>query len=116
MPSIQPSKIEVVKSLKDAADAAQLACEAAQAANPAADPSGDLSKLYKAEMKAAAMWSTAEKQAFNADPAVAAAQAALDAATKDIRNQLGTLKDIAQWVKALDELVNLATTVSKFFV
>jgi hypothetical protein len=67
-------------------------------------------------MAAEAIWSTAEEKALKADPAVAKAKADLDAATQDIRNNLGTLKDIAQWVQLLDGLVNLATSVGKFFV
>lgn len=112
MAHTQPSKDDVVASLAAAADAARQAYLKALAANPAAD----LSKLYKDEMTAAAIWSAAEKQALTADPAVAKAQADLDAATENIRNKLDTLKDIEQWIQVLDGLVNLATSVSKFFV
>ncbi len=112
MSHTQPSKANVVASLAAAADAARQAYLVAMAANPAAD----LSQLYNAQMAAATIWSTAEEQALSADPAVAAVQAALEAATKDIHDKLGTLKDIAQWVQVLDGLVNLATSVSKFFV
>ena len=112
MPNTQPNKVDVVASLASAADAARQAYQVALEANPAAD----LSKLYKDEMTAAAIWSTAEDQALTADPAVASAQADLDAATKNIRNNLGTLKDITEWVQLLDGLVTLATIISKFFV
>ena len=112
MPHTQPSQPDVVASLAAAADAARQAYLVALAANPSAD----LSKLYRAEMAAEALWSTAERKALIADPAVADAQASLDAATKDIRNELGTLKDIATWIQVLDGLVTLATSVGKFFV
>jgi|GEM_PF-2056851 hypothetical protein len=112
MANAKPTTADLVASLAAAADAARQAYMAALAANPGAD----LSKLYKDEMAAAAIWSDAEDKALNADPAVTAAQTALDSATKDIKNKLGTLKDIAQWTKVLDGLVNLATSVSKFFV
>jgi hypothetical protein len=112
MSHTQPSKDDVVSSLAAAAEAAHRAYMAALAANPEAD----LSELYKAEMRAAAMWSVAEDQALIADPAVEKAQKDLDEATKNIRNQLGTLKDISKWIQLLDGLVKLATTVSKFFV
>jgi len=112
MAHTQPSKDDVVASLAAAADAARQAYMAALAANPDAD----LSNLYKDEMAAAAIWSDAENKALTADPAVAAAQAELDAATKNIRDNLATLQDIVKWIQFLDELVKLATTMSKFFV
>ena len=112
MPNTQPSQADVVASLAAAKDAAEQAYSIALAANPNAD----LSKLYDAWMAAETIWSTAELHALNADAVVAKAQADLDAATKEINNNLATLKDIAQWVKLLDGLVNLATAVGKFFV
>ncbi len=113
MPDTQPSQADVVASLAAAKDAARQAYSIALAVNP--DDPG-ISKLYDAWMAAETNWSHAESLALNADPAVAKAQADLDAATKEINNNLDTLKDIAKWVQLLDGLVNLATVVSKFFV
>jgi len=107
-----PSASEIVASLGAAADAARQAYLAALAANPGAD----LSDLYKNEMVAAAIWSAAENKALNGDPKVKAVQTALDAATQNTRNKLGTLKDVAQWIDLVDGLVQLAMAVSKFFV
>jgi hypothetical protein len=109
-PGSPPTAADVVASLGAAADAARQAYWAALAANPAAD----LSQLYKHEMSAYALWSDAEDKALKNDPAVQAAQAALDAATAKVRSSLATLKDISQWLQLLDGLVNLATSVSKF--
>ena len=106
----QPTTDSVVASLAAAADAARQAYLAALAANPGAD----LSKLYKYEMAALSVWSDAENKALNNDPAVQAAQIALDKATQTIRANLATLKDITQWVRLMDGLVNLATSVGKF--
>ncbi|MFZ0053175.1 MAG: hypothetical protein WAK96_15475 [Desulfobaccales bacterium] len=113
MPDTQPSQTDVVASLAAAKDAARQAYSIALAINPDDE---NLSKLYDAWMAAETIWSTAELHALNADAVVAKAQADLDAATKEINNNLATLKDIAQWVKLLDGLVNLATAVGKFFV
>lgn len=107
----QPTTEDVVASLAAAADAARQAYLTALDANPAAD----LSELFKREMQAAAIWSDAEKKALTGDPRVKTAQAALDAATQNIRQELGTLEDIAKWIKLVDGLVNLATSVAKFF-
>ena len=108
----QPTKETVLASLASAADAAHQAYMAALAANPA----GDLKELYKKEMAAAAAWADAEKKALVNDPAVTTAQANLDSATKEIKDGLATIEDISTWMTLLDKLVNLATTVGKFFV
>lgn len=111
-PAAGPTADDVVASLASAADAARQAYLAALAANPGAD----LGTLYAKEMAAQALWSEAENKALNGNPGVKTAQAALDAATQQIRNKLGTLKDVDQWINLVDGLVQLATTVSKFFV
>ena len=107
----QPTSDTVLTSLAAAADAARQAYLAALAANPGAD----LGQLYAKEMAALAAWSGAEKKALTKDPAVAQAQADLDAATKVIRSELATIKNISTWLNLLDSLVKLATTVGKFF-
>ena len=107
-----PTAADVVQSLADAADAARQAYLTAQAANP----SSNLTQLYLDEMKAASLYSDAEDKALSNDPTTAQAQKDLDAATKNIRTKLGDLKDIAQCLAALDQLVKLATTLSKLMV
>jgi hypothetical protein len=52
---------------------------------------------------------------LNNDNAIAAAQSNLDAATQTIRNALSTIKDISTWATLANNLVQLATTVAKFF-
>jgi hypothetical protein len=111
-PVPQPSTQDVLDSLASAADAARQAYLAALDGNPGAD----LSDLYRAEMKALAIWSAAEDKALQNDPAIAAAQAELDAATQKIRSQLSTLQDVSTWLSLLNSLVQLAATVGKFFV
>jgi len=108
----QPSTQDVLDSLASAADAARQVYMAALVANPAAD----LSDLYRAEMKAAAIWAAAEDKALSNDPTIPAAQAKLDAATQGIRSELGTLKDVSTWLTVVNGLVQLAATVAKFFV
>jgi hypothetical protein len=112
-PTAPQSKAQdVLDSLASAADAARQAYLAALAANPGAD----LSDLYRAEIRATAIWSEAEVQALSNDSAVTAAQAKLDAITKDVRGQLTTLKDVGAWLNLLNSLVQLAASVAKFFV
>ncbi len=108
----QPSTQSVLDSLASAADAARQAYLAALAANPGAD----LSDLYRAEMKAMAIWSTAESKALNNDPAIAAVQANLDAATQKVRSQLSALQEVSTWLRLVNSLVQLAATVATFFV
>ena len=110
-PTPQPTTQQVLDSLASAADAARQAYMAALAANPGAN----LSSLYQAEMKATAIWSAAESKSLTNDPGIATAQASLDTATKDIRSQLATLTDIAGWLNLVNSLVQLASTVGKFF-
>jgi hypothetical protein len=107
----QPSAQDVLDSLASAADAARQAYLAALAANPGAD----LSDLYRAEMRATAIWSAAEDKALSNDPAIAAAQAKLDAITQNVRGQLATLKDVGTWLTLLNSLVHLAASVAKYF-
>jgi hypothetical protein len=111
-PAPTPNSDDVLASLGAAADAARQVYLVALAANPGADLSG----LYSAEMKALALWSVAEDKALNKDPAIASAQADLDAMTKVIRSELATIKNLSTWLTLLDNLVQLATTVGKFFV
>jgi nicotinate-nucleotide pyrophosphorylase len=110
-PAAQPNANDVLASLASAADAARQVYLVALAANPGAD----LSQLYVAEMKALALWSDAQDKALNNDNAIAAAQSNLDAATQAIRTALSTIKDISTWATLANNLVQLATTVAKFF-
>jgi len=111
-PPSNPTAEDVLASLGKAADVARQAYMSALAANPGADLSG----LYSAEMEALDIWSEAEDKALDDDPGIPASKAALDTATEKIRGQLGTLKDIGSWLTLLDNLVQLAATVGKFFV
>jgi len=107
-----PTAVEVAQSLQQAADAASDAFDAAVAA----DPDGDFSKLHDAKIRAAALAAAAINKALDGDPAVADIQKKLDAVTNEIRRKLDTLQEIQQSLRLLDELVQLATQVCKFFV
>ncbi len=107
-----PTAVEVAQSLQQAADAASDAFDAAVAANP----SGDFSKLHDARIKAAALAAAAINKALDGDPAVADIQKKLDAVTNEIRSKLGTLREIQQFLGLLNQLVHLATQVSRFLV
>ncbi len=113
MPDNQPTTENLLASLASAADAARQAYLTAAAANPGAD----LSQLYLKEMAALAAYSDAEDKALDAtDPNIGKAQGNLDAATQMIRKELSTITNLSSWLTILDNLVNLAATVSKFFV
>lgn len=112
MNAVVPNNASVVASLASAADAARQAYLTALEANPGAD----LSDLYKQEIAAQTAWSAATAKALTANPAIAAAQKALDAATAAIRNDLNTVTAITQWVSRLDNLVQLATKVAGYFM
>jgi hypothetical protein len=101
---------DVIASLKQAADAASNAYDAAVAANP----DGDFKALHKAKMAAADAAAAAIGKALTGDPAVTAAQKNLDAATADLNSKLATLKDLATWLGLLNNLVSLVTTLSRF--
>ena len=107
----QPSQAAVLQSLLSAADAAQQAYLSAQAANPGAD----LSQLYIAEINAQNLYMTALNKTLANNPAVAAAQTSLDAATANIKSELATITNIMTWVTLVGNLVSLATSVAGFF-
>jgi hypothetical protein len=102
---------DALASLAAAADAARQAYMAALRANPAAD----LSVVYIREMAALEAWSSATEKALTANPAVTAAQKALDTATSGIRGDLATVSAVGQWVTRLDNLVKLATKLASYF-
>jgi hypothetical protein len=106
-----PTQASLLQSLSDAATAAHDAYTAALAANPGAD----LGVLYQSSLDAQTIYLTALNQTFNADPAVNATQAQLDAAVTQIKNQLATLTNIVAWTNLAANLVQLATTVAGFF-
>jgi hypothetical protein len=110
---VEPDQDSVLASLSAAADAARQAYMAALTSTP---PGADLSQLYAKEMAALNAWTTAEDKALSNDPAVAAAQASLDAATSDVRADLANFKDVATTLTVVDNLVKFATTVSAYFV
>ncbi len=112
MNAVPMSGTNVLASLAAAADAARQAYMTALQANPGAD----LSALYAKEIAALNAWSDATDKALTANPAVAAAQRALDAATSAIRNDLKTVTAIDQWVSRLDNLVQLTTKVAGYFL
>lgn len=107
-----PTAVEVARSLKQAADVASDAFDAAVAANP----NGDFRRLHDAKIKAAALAAAAIDKALNGDPAVADVQRKLDAVTNEIRTKLDTLRGTEQFLQLLDELVIFAVQSSKFLV
>lgn len=107
----QPTQDSVLTSLGMAAHAAHLAYEAAQAANPDADTS----QLYMQSMTASSIFMAASAKALTADPAVASAQSDLDSLTKTITAELKTIQNVSSWITLVGQLVQLATTVAKFF-
>jgi hypothetical protein len=109
MPTTQDS---LLQSLLAAAEAAQSAYLTAQAANPG----GNLTQLYVAEINAQALYTTALNKTFTGDAAADAEQQRLDALTNTIKLDLATLASISTVVTAVGDLVQLATTVGKFFV
>jgi len=107
-----PTTEDVMASLNAADQAANDAYNAAVAANP----DGDLKTLHQARMKTADALATAIGKALNSDPAVTAAQQALDTATADINAKLATLKNLAAWLALLNNLASLAADLAKFLV
>ena len=108
----QPTQDSVLTSLGTAAHAAFLAYQAAQTANPGADTS----QLYMQWMTASNIYSAAAAKSLTQDPAVASAQSDLDSLTKTITNELKTIQNVSSWITLVGNLVQLATTVAKFFV
>src|SRR5258708_2274091 len=94
-----PSHESVLASLSAAADAARQSYMAALTLTP---PGTDLSQFYAKEMAALRAWSSAEDKALSNDPDVAAAQASLDAATKEVRKDLSNFKDLATSLTVVD--------------
>jgi hypothetical protein len=66
-------------------------------------------------MKAAAIWSAAQNKALSANSGIGAARADLDLATRQIRCQLSSLKDVSVWLTLVNSLVQLAAEVATFF-
>ena len=106
-----PSQASVLNSLGTAAHAAFQAYQAVQSANPG----GDTSQLYMKWQTLSALYAQAAAKALTQDPAVAAAQSQLDAMTRTITAELKSIQNIASWVTIVDNLVQMATTVAKFF-
>jgi hypothetical protein len=105
------SQASLLQSLLTAADAAQQAYIAAQTANPGAD----LSTLYLEEINAQNLYFTALNKTFTGDPAGDTAQKNLDTLAGAIKSELGTITNVSTWITLVSNLVQLATTVTKFF-
>lgn len=105
------AKDDVTASLKGAADTAHSAFTTAALIDPiGAKP------LWVDSINATNTYLTALQQQLAGDDAdIKAAQDALDKATQEINDMLGTLNDVAAAIQIVGQLLTLVGSVAKFF-